>query len=53
MNSTKEVRFSTDRNGRRLAHRWMKTLPGQGRWVKMNAEEADMLVAQGLAEVVK
>jgi hypothetical protein len=49
-NCRQAVRFTTDKNGRRLAQRWMRTVSG-GRWVKVSTTDAEMWLAQDLADL--
>lgn len=53
------IRFSIDRNGRQMAHRWasgwsmgVATTPGTiGRWIRVSALEASAWIAEGRAYV--
>lgn len=47
----KLIKFSTDKNGKRLALYWMKTAMSY-RWVRMNIEAAEMEIALGTASEV-
>lgn len=49
----KMIRFKSDRRGRLLAQYLMNPPPiSMGRWVRMNVDEAKVLVASGAAEDV-
>jgi hypothetical protein len=43
------IRFITDKNGRKVAQRWMRTT-GFGRWVKVSLVDAELWLAQDLAD---
>lgn len=48
----KLIRFSHDKNGKRLAHRRMETT-WLFRWVRMNVEQAEAEIAAGVAVEVQ
>jgi hypothetical protein len=49
MTQAANIKITLDKNGRRLAHRWsMRAL----RWFRMPLDEAELLIAQGIAKRV-
>jgi hypothetical protein len=49
-NCRQTVRFTFDKNGRKVAQRWMRTQSPFGRWVKVSLVDAEAWLAQGLAD---
>lgn len=52
------IRLKTGRSGRKMAHRWSPdpggradmTCPGTGRWLRMKLVDAELLIAQEMAD---
>jgi len=44
-----EIRFTTDKNGKRIAHSWWCH---SRRWVRIGADKAEMMIAMGEAREV-